>query len=254
MEAMGTITQYFPFIEDEIKKVLETIMTEASDYYDFVQKLCDFVLNNDSPVMVVYFAIHHSILSLDFKFIEDIKAKYGHHKILGPNLFAASAYQGSYDDVKKIHEMADAILSTNPDDWISLEMHFMNFEADMKNYPKTKYKESIMEKIRELIDSDPNFGYYEIVLMDHLALRSQVDGDSKEQLRCVARGIEYAEKFDDKLREAHLLIQKGFLLMNSDRKQSREIFQKAYQIVESYLEIPGMYSHIVYYRDRKSVV
>jgi len=248
MEPIGTIIQYFPFIDNETKTILENVMMEASDYYDFVQRLCELVLTTDSPVMVVYFAIHFSMIALEYKPIDKIREKYGHHQILGPNLFASSAYLGRYEDLEKVHEMADAILVDDPADWIKLEMYFMKFEADMKNYPKTMYKESTMDKIRELIDSDPNFGYYEIVLMDHLALRSQVDGDSKEQLRCVERGIEYAEKFDDKLREAHLLIQKGFLLMNSDRRQSRDSFQRAYQIVESYLEIPGMYSNIVYYQ------
>ena len=52
--------------------------------------------------------------------------------------------------------MADAILATEPEDWIALEMHFMKFEADMRNYPTTIYKNSTMQKIRELIDSNPD--------------------------------------------------------------------------------------------------
>ncbi len=103
-------------------------MTEASDYYDFVQRLRDLVLKNDSPVMVVYFAIHHSMIALDYKPIDKIRAKYGNHQILGPNLFYSSAYQGTYEDVAKVHELADAVLATQPEDWIALEMNFMKFE------------------------------------------------------------------------------------------------------------------------------
>jgi hypothetical protein len=63
MKPIGTITCYFPFIDEDTKNVLESTMLEASDYYDFVHRLCDLVLNTDSPIMVVYFAIHHSILA-----------------------------------------------------------------------------------------------------------------------------------------------------------------------------------------------
>ncbi len=247
MEPIGTITQYFPFIEEETKVILERVMTEASDYYDFVQRLRGLVLETDSPVMVVYFAIHHSMIALDYSHIAKIGEKYGHHQILGPNLYATSVRLGIYEDVKKIHELANAMLATQPKDWIALEMYFMKFEADMKNYPKTMYETSTMNHIRELIDSDSRFGFYEIVLNDHLSIRAQIDGDTKERLRCIERGIKYAKKFDDKLRLAHLLVQKGNITMNFDRKTSRAALEEAYQLVETSLGIPGNYANIVYY-------
>jgi tetratricopeptide (TPR) repeat protein len=247
MEPIGTITQYFPFIEEETKDVLELVMTEASDYYDFVQRLRSLVLDTDSPVMVVYFAIHHSMIAMDFKYIPKIGEKYGHHQILGPNLFAASVRLGDYENVKKIHELADAVLATKPKDWIALEMHFMKFEADMKNYPRTMYQTSTMNHIRKLIDSDSRFGFYEIVLNDWLAVRSQIDGDTEERLRCIDRGIEYAKKFDDKLRLAHLLTHKGSITMNFNRRTSRTALEEAFQLVESSLGNPSTYSTIVYY-------
>ena len=77
MDSIGTITTYFPFIDKETKNVLESIMIEASEYYDFVHRLGDLVLNNDSPIMVVYFAIHHSILALNYPLIDKIREKYG---------------------------------------------------------------------------------------------------------------------------------------------------------------------------------
>ena len=247
MDPIGTVTQYFPFIDEETKSILEKVMLEASDYQNFVQKITDYVLNEESPIMVVYFAIHHSMLALEYKTIDKIREKYGHHQVLGPNLFASSAYQGSYEDIKRVHEMADAILSTNPPDWLALEMNFMKFEADMKNYPKTMYQDSTLKNIREIIDSNPNFGYYEAVLYEHLALRAQIDGDIEERLSCIDIAIQITDRFDDKLRKAHLLITKGSINLNFDRKIARIALEEAYSIVESYLMIPGMYGNIVYY-------
>lgn len=246
MKPLGTITSYFPFIDEETRNILEKMMAEASDYYDFIHKLCELVLNNDSPVMVVYFAIHHAALAMEYKLIDKIREKYGHHQILGPNLFYASAYQGTYEDVEKVHELADAIIETEPEDWIALEMNFMKCEADMRNYPTTIYQTSTMERIRELIDSNPNFGCYEIVLNDFLAARALTDGDSEERLRCTDKGLHFAEKYDDRLRQAHFLLRKANIVMNEDLMQSKELLEQAYQIVDSSLGIPTNYADILY--------
>ncbi|MHA1864421.1 MAG: hypothetical protein ACTSWA_11685 [Candidatus Thorarchaeota archaeon] len=242
MDPIGTITSYFPFIDKETKAVLEKTMQDASDYYDFVHRLGELVLNSDSPIMVVYFAIHNAILALDYKLIDKIRVKYGEHQILGPNLFMSSAFQGSVEDIAKVHEMADVVLAAEPDDWIALEMHFMKFEADMRNYPKTMYDPSNMDKIRELIDCNPAFGFYEPILYDYLAIRAHHDGDNEGRLNCLNRGLEIAAKFDDRLRVAHLLIKKSTL---TKHKEARELLEQAYEIVDSSLGIPSNFADII---------
>ncbi|MFW9808248.1 MAG: hypothetical protein ACFFE6_02605 [Candidatus Thorarchaeota archaeon] len=246
MDPIGTITCYFPFIEEETKNLLETIMGAASDYYDFVHRLGELVLEKESPVMVVYFAIHHSILSLNYKLIDKIREKYGHHLVLGPNLFISSAYQGTVEDLQKVHELADAVLATDPPDWLTLEMTFMKFEADMRNYPTTIYQDSVLNTIRRMIDENPDFGYYDACLYDYLAIRAHADGDSEERMRCVNKALRAAEKFDEQVRIAHLLIRKAGIIMNSDRDESRALLERAYKIVETKLCIPVEYAEIIY--------
>jgi tetratricopeptide (TPR) repeat protein len=245
MEPIGTITTYFPFIDEKTKKVLENIMTEASDYYDFVHRLCEKVLKDDSPILLVYFAIHHSILAMDYKLIEMIREKYEGHQVLGPNLFISSAYQGTVEDVKKVHELADAVLASEPEDWLALEMNFMKFEADMRNYPQIMYHTSIMDRICELIDSDPRFGFYEIVLNDYLAIRAHADGDSEERIRCIDKGLELAEKFDDRIRLVYFLTRKAHIISDSNRKESKKLLEQAYQIVDSSLGTPAFFAEII---------
>jgi tetratricopeptide (TPR) repeat protein len=245
MDQIGTITQYFPFIDEETKNVLEAIMEKAKDYYDFVQRLGEEVLKTDSPIMVVYFAIHHSILAYDYKLIDRIREKYGAHQILGPNLFYASAYQGTVEDVKKVHEMADAILATNPENWIALEMNFMKFEADMRNYPTVMYQSATMDRIDELINIDPRYGFYKIILNDHLSIRAHADGDTERRFRCIEEALEFAEEFDDKYRIADLLIKKAYIIKDQDRKESRSLLEEAYRIADSSLGIPTIYAEII---------
>ena len=247
MEPIGTITCYFSFIDDDTRTILEEHMEAASDYYDFVEKLGESVLTTDSPVMVVYFAVLHALLAHEFKLVDSIREKYEEHQILGPNLYFASVYQGTVEDTKKVHELADAVLETHPEDWIALEMNLMKFEVDMSTYPATIYQSSTMERIRELIESNPSFGFYEIILNDHLSLRAHADGDHDERMRCIDRGIQISEKFDDKVRMAFFMIRKASIIKDHDREGSRVLLEKAYHIVESFLGVPFGFANIIYF-------
>ncbi|MFW9912467.1 MAG: hypothetical protein ACFFEU_08340, partial [Candidatus Thorarchaeota archaeon] len=139
MEPIGTITMYFPFLDDESREIMQNIMDEAYNYCDFVQRLNERVLSEGSPELVVYFAIHHSALLLDIDSIDSISKKHGTIPILRPNLFYASVHQGNYDAVEQVHASADAVLETNPPEWLAIEMRFLKYEADLLQYPTTLY-------------------------------------------------------------------------------------------------------------------
>ena len=56
MKAMGTITKYYPFIDEDSKTILNSLMEDSSSYYDFVQSLCHVVLESDVPTNLAYIA------------------------------------------------------------------------------------------------------------------------------------------------------------------------------------------------------
>ena len=56
MKPMGTITKYYPFVDEETKSILGTLMDGSSSYYDFVQQLCEVVLEDEDRIVNPYFA------------------------------------------------------------------------------------------------------------------------------------------------------------------------------------------------------
>jgi tetratricopeptide (TPR) repeat protein len=81
-------------------------------------------------------------------------------------------------------------------------------------------------------------------LSDYLAIRAHHDGDNEGRLNCLNTGLQIAEKFDDRLRVAHLLIRKAGLFKG---KEARELLEQAYEIVDSSLGIPANFADIIYY-------
>ncbi len=233
MEPLGTITSYFPFLDKETHSILESIMNEAYDYYDFVNTLTERVLEIDCSEMLVYFAIHHAANLFNLKAINEIGKKYVDSPILLPNLFFASAVQGNAEDFENVRKSADAILATNPDEWLALEMRFMKFEADMMRYPETMYDNSNLDTIIDMIENNSEFGFYKTTLYAYLSLRADFDGDVKEWAQCNKRAIQSARDSNDKIRLIHLLARRAEILESEDRAKARGILLEAGKMAEA---------------------
>jgi len=232
MKPLGTITMYFPFIDEDARIVLEDIMSKAEDYYDFVKTLTERVIDSQCLDLVVYFAIHHSALMFDLKTINLIAEKYQDRPILLPNLYFASAFQGKPEDLQKVHQSADEFLKTGSDDWLALEMRCMKFEADMRLYPQTMYDVANFDAMTDTITNDPRFDFYNVTLYSYLAGRAHIDGNSEERARCVEIAIESAIKHDDKARLGYLLLTKADITEAEDRKRAMKILRDAIDIFD----------------------
>jgi tetratricopeptide (TPR) repeat protein len=246
MEPIGTITMYFPFLDDESREIMQNIMDEAYNYYDFVQRLNERVLNDDVPELAAYFALHHSALLLDIDSIDSISKKYGTVPILRPNLFYASVHQGNYDAVEQVHASADAVLETDPPDWLAVEMRFLKFEVDLLQYPKTLYDTSNLEVLEELISKSPKYEFFENILYDCYRERATRDADTDEIIRSTELAIESAEKHDDIVRLAWHLRTKSTCLRGSDVVQARDALLRAREIMESLGNDAGLASTLLY--------
>ena len=246
MDAIGTVTMYFPFLDNESRTLLQTTMDDANNYHDFVMRLNEKVLSENVPDLAIYFAIHHSGLLLDMESIALIGKKYGKLPILRPNLFFTNVLRGKLEDVSKVHESADAVLATDPPNWLAIEMRFLKFEIDLLQYPKTLYDTSNLEALEVLIGSSPQFEFFENILHDFFREKASRDGDTVEGFRCVNLAIESAKKHNDIVRLAYYLRFKFDYLQTSDLGQARNALLQAHNIMASLGNRAGEASTLFY--------
>ncbi|MFW9849142.1 MAG: hypothetical protein ACFFF4_08375 [Candidatus Thorarchaeota archaeon] len=253
MEPIGTITQYFPFLDSESKKIIQNTMNDAYNYHDFVMHLNTIVLNEEIPDLVIYFAIHHSALLFDMDSIDKIAKRYGKLPILRPNLFYASVHQGNQQDIVKVHQSADAILQSNPPPWLEMEMRLLKFEVDLLHYPKEIYDSSNLEKIKHLLDTHEELGFYENMFYDYMREKAMRDGDSEEIQNCTNKAVESATKYNDIVRLAYHLRRKSESLQKTNRSQSIKDLLNAKKIMESLGNRAGVAS-IMYYMSKQEAI
>ena len=246
LDPIGTITMYFPFLDDVSRELIQSLMDDAENYHEFVMRLNASVLKEEVPDLAIYFAIHHSALILDMASIEAIGKKYGKIPILRPNLFYARVHQGNLEDLVKVHESADQVLATGPPDWLAIEMRFLKFEADLLQYPKTLYDTSNLEELEGLIRRSPEFKFFENILYDCYREKAHRDGDFEEMIRCTKLSIRSAEEFNDLVRLAWYLRIKTDYLRGTKVLDARDSLMQAFDIMDSLGNMAGIASTLLY--------
>ncbi|MHA2134308.1 MAG: tetratricopeptide repeat protein [Candidatus Thorarchaeota archaeon] len=233
MKPIGTITMYFPFIDDETISILKDTMHDATDYGDFVRKLAAHVCENDTSDSAVFFAVHHATLLFDHKCLDRIAKIYGKLEIIRPNLFFGNALQGRNEDWEKAKQAAESVLNSDPDEWLFLEMMLLKLEAGIQNYPRSVYDAATLETLKDLLVENPKFSFYESRLYDGLAALSRRDGNLDEALLYTEKAIANARQHDDLNRLAHTLRTKAGMMQFTEREQSQDLLQQSRGLMES---------------------
>jgi len=232
MEPLGTITVYFPFLDDETKDVLETIMNQSDTYFDFVNTLTKRVLDTTCSEFIVYFAIHHAAQLLDLNTIDLIGKKYPDVPSLQPNICYAKLFQGKTDKYESVLQAADVVLEMSPEDWLTLEMRFMKLEVETFKYPKVIQDSFNMTVIQEMIEANPRFKFYDTVLYNNLAWTANLDGNTEEWNRCNQIALENARKYDDQVRVAYILVEQA-RISSGNRVLARTLLRESMEIMDS---------------------
>jgi len=127
LKPMGTITKYYPFIDEESKSVLSSLMDESSSYYDFAQRLCEVVRENDVPTNLAYIAAVQAWwcrLEDEMGLINQ-KFKDVPHIVPWGNIHASLER-----DQKRSHDAIvrsiEQLVEESADDWILTELHLLH--------------------------------------------------------------------------------------------------------------------------------
>ncbi|MFX1271586.1 MAG: hypothetical protein ACFFAX_07850, partial [Promethearchaeota archaeon] len=60
LDPVGTITKYYPFVDEKTRSILNSLMKDSKNYFDFVGRLSAFVLENEVPLNLAFLAAVHA--------------------------------------------------------------------------------------------------------------------------------------------------------------------------------------------------
>ncbi|MFW9767885.1 MAG: hypothetical protein ACFFEM_03610 [Candidatus Thorarchaeota archaeon] len=237
MRPMGTITKYYPFIDEESKSILDSIMEDSSSYNEFVQQLCSIVLENEVPVNLAYVAAVQAWWCRFGETMNQIQEKYNEVLWIKPWGY----YHGSLerDQIQQHDALVGSIeraLDWSHDEWIETELHLLHA---FFHHPFGDVESVLepLEKAKVLIATHPQLRCFESLIYAFEGLTKAREGDMKGCLSDLRKGRVLAEAHDDSLYKYMNMLQEGNILRVFDVQNATLVFEDLYDLVQD-LDVP----------------
>jgi len=245
MKPLGTITKYFPFIDEESKAILNSMMTESSSFYEFVQKLNEIVIHNEVPENLAYIAAVQAWWCKEEDLINRIQEKYGHIQWIHPWSFhiisMAKDQEEQHDNVVESIELG---IKKSQKNWIETELHLLHAFFHHPFGDVSSLFEPL-EKVKVLIASNPELRCFESLIYAFEAIAKAREEAFDESIQTVQRGISLAKDYNDELYLYMNLLQKGNILtLFLKVKDSTSVFEELYELVQD-LEAPMLLCEVL---------
>ncbi|MHA2222972.1 MAG: hypothetical protein ACXAAO_13070, partial [Candidatus Thorarchaeota archaeon] len=229
MKPLGTITMYYPLIDEKTASQVQKIMEKAENYYDFVIRLSDRACLDDTPSHLAYLAaVHAWKLSATVAKTKLLK-KFGDHPII--KSWTASQYQLGVDAILQCIEEA---IEENSEDWLCVELLCLkvwyaryHLGAEEIVYEPMERAESIIENQSEL---DCLGSLVHAVRTDWSFSFAEYDRAYESH----GKGMEIARKYDDQFHEYHLCWIYASWLKSSEPRKALIIQEDAYRLVKKF--------------------
>lgn len=246
VKPIGTITKYYPFIDEETKSILDSLMEESSSYFDFVQRLSDIVLKNEVPTNLAYIsAVQAWWCRIEDK-IEFINQKFKDvpHIVPWGHIHASlESDQIRYHDI--VVKAIEELMEDSPEDWILTELHLLHAHYHWPLFGDIPSQLEPVEKARELITENPLLRCFEAQACFYEGWAKRIEGEIKDAVAVYQKGIELAEAHDESLHRYLNLGGQGDALKNISIKKAIARFEESYQLTRD-LEVPYLEGEVLH--------
>ncbi|MDH4214524.1 MAG: hypothetical protein OEV85_11430 [Candidatus Thorarchaeota archaeon] len=226
MKSIGTISLYYPFLTDEIKEVIESIVNESGDYRDFVVNIVEESKNHPISSDLVFFSIIHAITYQDCW--QKMKKRCSESVLTRPFLFFKYEDQVLKEDQNKAAIALQQAIDATSDNWILFHLYVLgvwilgepNFSKYVELARESVEKQHEMRRFLPLIAGSIQY-----------SLRSQ--GDVDGAISVLDESLEIAKEYDDILEIVSLLAIKGNIIKDFDVHKGLEILDEAYTMAKT---------------------
>ena len=156
LKPIGTITKYYPFLEQETIDTIEDVMKVSTNYRDFVVRLVDMVCDKEVPIELFRFSVIHALTiggGYDDEIWDLIVPKCIDDIVMKP----WNAWFGSQFTVNEWREAMKTSISSNPSKWLLLHVYYIGAWI---SGPRSEFNRYI-KKASQLLQDNPELRCFE---------------------------------------------------------------------------------------------
>lgn len=232
MRPLGIITNYFPFLEEEISRELESLMETSVNYADFLDRVVKHILENESPPMMVFYAVVHLHRISRYTHLELIFERYRDLALLQPFImrFKIASNEATTTDVL---ESADQIIENETNSWVLFEMYNIRFHCASTYSLGSVVEEEALAMVQRLINAELVMRCLQPCVTKLKAMRLHLAGKNTDALKLNELRIAQSRSYDEiyQLYDGYLL--HAFLIRNLETGKALEMLETAEEIVET---------------------
>jgi tetratricopeptide (TPR) repeat protein len=217
VKPLGTITMCFPYVDDDIRATLQSVMDEAENYADFAERLCKKICDEAASPLMEFFAFFFAWYILESRLLERLEDAGKVPDLAKPLQMVFRSYHGGEAvDWFDMKESLIRALDAAPNDWIASLVYLgWRWWADIL-YPETDVDVQLVEVIEKSIGKSDDLEYFEAHLSGQEAARLHREGSFKQANRTITKAIAVARKFDDLVEVANLMSIKANYIKHSN--------------------------------------
>ncbi len=227
MEPLGTITMLYPYVDEKTKNTLELVMSEAKNFGDFAERLCDRVISEQSTPLTQYFLFSFAFWLEHHGLIDRLDAAYKVPNLAKPILLILKAERGlslSWDEVKA--SLKDA-LNSAPNDWMAMHVYLQWRMFTSQYFSEADAEFRPLETIAAALKENSELVYFESYLDWITAERLLKENNRRDAIAALKKALAIARKSDDQVYVACLLGYIGNLTKHTDLKQAADLLISA---------------------------
>ena len=246
MKPIGTITACFPYVDEETRAILQSVMDEAKDYNDFAEQLCEKALHEPLPDLTIYFAYYHCYNQGKYDFMKklidsDIKTEL-------TQIFSLVAAQRRGEDVgwSEYQKGLFSALKHVDNDWMACHIYISwRVLIEVFELPEAAVDNETLNILTSKIENDEEYGIFLSQIYRITSQRLLGEGNLKDAIKYNEMAISQAKKYDDQEALCILLLLKANKVKHYNFNEALSILEIVKKIVDelNYIDGNALYLH-----------
>ncbi len=233
MKGSGTITKYFPFIEQDDQNVMMSILDTSKSYGEFVERLCQLVVERETSIMLAYMAANHAVRLRNYHLIDLLADKHAHADKIRPLILFARALRGESKAQNDFLESTNLVLSTYPENWLTMDM--LDLKASFYRLVSVTSYEDMLEitkQAEQLLEEDEDLCCLSSFVYTAKGWALHNTGKTENVVEFYGKTLVIARKCDDLLTTAEALFGLRSALAGYDIRRELSILEEVQEIYQ----------------------
>ena len=244
VKPIGTITACFPYVDEDTRNVLQTVMEKAKDYNDFAEQLCVKAINESLPDLAIYFAHYHCYNLGKYNYLRQLVD--ANVKTELTQLFSLVAAQRKGEDIEwsEYQKAMFSALKHVENDWMACHIYIAwRVMIEAFQLPEAAVDNETLNILTSKIENDEEYGFFLSRVHRITAIRLSIEGNLKDAIKHIDLAISQAKKYDDQEELFWLLMEKANKVKQFNFNEALGLLEIAKELIDELGLLSGRWGY-----------